>query len=221
MESAILIQRGKSLKTQVYEALKTSLLSGTWTNERLSEATLAMRLGVSRTPVREALFELRREGLLNYAGRGTIGLPRLRPEDVCHAYQLRHLLEDFACQQVGKRLTVRQAKPLRDALRRMQQAARRNAGNDLLRADRDYHVALAALSGNPMLAEYVGMLFDRTVVAGIETTLAPARRRKVLVEHAGIVDALKQGEVRRARQILEAHVKTSSDLLVAAVKIKT
>ncbi len=217
MEKAATIERGKSLKTQVYEALKASLLSGTWKNERLSEATLAARLGVSRTPVREALFDLRRVGLIIYAGRGTIGLPQLRPDDVRHLYQLRGLLEGFACQQVDQPLTAGQARPLREALSRMQRAARRGAGSILLQADRDYHAALAALSGNPILAEQVGMLFDRTVVAGIEMTLASARRREVLAEHAGILDAMRRGDRPRAQAILEAHLKTSMELLAASV----
>jgi DNA-binding GntR family transcriptional regulator len=217
LSSSLLVQRGKSLKTQVYEVLKESLLTDGWATGRLSEANIAEKLGVSRTPVREALLQLRREGLVSYTSTGRIQLPHLLPDDVRQIYQLRMLLEDFACSEVSGHLSADQAAALQESLDAMQQGALRGMRNQLLRADREYHVLLAGATGNRYLAEQVGQLFDRITVAGIEATLAPARTEEVLIEHRQALDSLLAGDAVRARTVMRTHLQTSSDLLADSI----
>jgi len=209
------IQRGKSLKTQVYEFLRESFLSGSLKSDQLSEANIAARLGVSRTPVREALLELRREGLLSYSPRGGAELPKLLPEDVHHLCQLRILLEGFACAELAGRLSPEATRQLRRRIGEMQQAVRRKAWAQLLRADREFHASLAGATGNRFLAETVGRLFDRLIVAGIEAAFTRARQQEALAEHEHLLDALVAGDGRLAADIMRQHLHISSTYLAA------
>jgi DNA-binding GntR family transcriptional regulator len=97
------LERAAALGEQVYEALRNELRAGRLRpGERLAEASLAEHLGVSRTPVREALTRLASEGLLAAAGR-SFALPRLTPRDVEQVYELRRLLEPEAMRQAAGR----------------------------------------------------------------------------------------------------------------------
>ena len=212
------IQRGKSLKIQVYESLKETFLSGEWNSNRLSEANLAARLGVSRTPVREALLELKREGLVSYTSKEGIRLPVLSADEVRHLYQLRWVLEDVACRQVAGRLKASQVQDIRQCLSQMLVANRKEgARSQFLRADREFHVSLAYATGNRYLAEQVAALFDRTTVAGIEDTLVPVRRSSVLDEHSRILEFLIGGNAAGAQRVMLKHLNTSRDLLAESL----
>src|SRR5687768_15923867 len=97
------VERAASLGERVYELLREHLRSGgvRW-GESLREATLAARLGVSRTPVREALARLASEGLVEAHGR-SFTVPALTEDDLQDIYELRLLLETEALRQAASR----------------------------------------------------------------------------------------------------------------------
>src|SRR5688572_24202883 len=103
MKSLPRVERGASLGDRVYELLREYLRTGqvTW-GESLREATLAARLGVSRTPVREALGRLASEGLVQAHGR-SFTVPALTEQDLQDIYELRLLLETEALRQASAR----------------------------------------------------------------------------------------------------------------------
>ena len=115
------IERSASLAEQVYETLRERLRSGamSW-DEPLREVALATQLGVSRTPVREALARLASEGLIRVGGR-SFAVPALSEEDIEEIYDMRVLLETEAIRQAGAfadRLVL-ESNPAVQACRRM------------------------------------------------------------------------------------------------------
>jgi DNA-binding GntR family transcriptional regulator len=217
-DTILLVRKGRSLKDQVYELLKDSFLSEAWQTGRLSEAGIAASLGISRTPVREALLDLKRQGLVSYSSKGGIHLPKLLANEVEQIYRLRFLLEEFACKCLSGALSADIVEQLRQIILEMKASAQDKRRSKLLRADRAFHVSLAAGTGNCFLADEVGLLFDRITVAGIETTLEPTRTRSVLAEHEAIVNNLVAGETKRARQVMHTHLQTSARLLAGSIR---
>lgn len=185
------VERAASLGDRVYELLREYLRSGkvTW-GESLREATLATNLGVSRTPVREALARLASEGLVEAHGR-SFTVPTLTAEDLDNIYDLRVLLETEAVRQAaGEAKDIREVKVALDAAER---AYGRGDAEGFISANRRFRDAWLALVRNRRLVRMVELYADH-VRALQFLTLGDAKRQKVVLR--GMKDILAALERR-------------------------
>jgi DNA-binding GntR family transcriptional regulator len=186
---------GQKLSVVAYGALLDMILRGTIAaGEPVTERLIAARLGMSRTPVREAVRRLEGEGTLERQRSGAL-VVRL------HALAVRRLLEGEAA-----RLAAGKIAPAIIAKARARIARLRDEGlGDAARQDdRDFHVAIAAASGNPVLATTIGDLRKRTAMFRLGRL--PERVDQVCDEHLAIVEALAAGDGEAARAAMQAHV---------------
>lgn len=177
-------------RDQVARLVKEAILSGrVKPGERIVELELAKRLGISNTAVREALFELQRQGYVKrHANRGTY-VTELTQEDAGQIFAVRRELEGLAAQLAEGRLTAADIRTLREILDRMQDAAARVDPEAFSKADLDFHQTIWRLSGNRFIEEalitMVGPLFavfvmrDRDVDQG-ELFRSTERHRVIL-----------------------------------------
>ncbi len=206
------IARPLLVREATYEKLKQALVEGGLNpGERLSEPELAERLGVSRTPVREALVRLAQEGLVELLpGRGA-WVRELTPEEVHEVYEVRAALEAEAARLAALRAGAHELAALAEAeaaLRRLPPEDR--AGQT--RADARFHATLVALSKNRELER----LFHQ-----LDAKLALARRfsrdenqsPKTLAEHRAIVEAIRAGDADAAARAARAHIERFKDLV--------
>src|SRR5690242_462251 len=181
-----------SATTRVYQHLKQAILERIHAEGALlSEAEIAATVGVSRTPVREALLRLESEGLVAlYPKRGVLVRPvsAAEIEDVIDA---RRLVEVHAAQRAWTRREqlVGELEPLLGAMR----AARDDADvPGLMAADRAFHEAVVAGGGNAILAELYQRLRDRQMRIGIAAMrLEPERMDRAVADHTELLDALR------------------------------
>lgn len=195
------VERAASLGERVYELLREHLRSGgvRW-GESLREATLAARLGVSRTPVREALARLASEGLVEAHGR-SFTVPALTEDDLQDIYELRLLLETEALRQAAGRSGEQGVGEIERALEQAEAAhARRNA-EGFIAANRSFRAAWLSLVRNRRLVRMVELYADH-VRALQFLTLGDAQRQKVVLR--GMTDILRALERRDEREAAEA-----------------
>lgn len=192
------------LGERVYRQLRSYLWSGNvrW-GETLRESVLASRLGVSRTPVREALTRLASEGFLENRGR-SFAVPRLTENDIEEIYHLRVLLETdavgMAAQEVKRRPSS--IKRVQEAIEHARQAAGEGDDEGFISANLEFRSAWLALVRNRRLVAAVELYAG--LVRSLQILSLADRKRQVLVLDAmeKICADLKSGDAGKASQTM-------------------
>jgi DNA-binding GntR family transcriptional regulator len=198
---------------QAYRQVRELLLAGQFQpGDRLNEVDLSESLGMSRTPVREALRRLQSDGLVTPTGRGVV-VAALSTEDLRHALDLQGALETLAAELAAARQRDGQLPPAEiDALHRAaEEVEQRGAAGDVLgvwRANLSFHQRIAELSGNPLLVESLGRIWARFAVVSLHNL---RRRQHLGPDHPGhpghraLVAAIAAGEPETAALAAREH----------------
>ncbi|REJ05154.1 GntR family transcriptional regulator [Microbacterium bovistercoris] len=202
----------------VYESLRTLVMTGgIREDERVAESQLAERLGVSRTPVREALQRLEGDGLVRAQGRG-IRLRLLSDVELAQLHEARAGLEGSAAFQAAQRVARGEVAPVRlEALTSL--AAETNGhtlSGDLARAieaNRAFHEAVAALADNPVISSTLSGWWDQITISTRRSLGTPERAQAVHAEHEIILRALHNGDTEAARAAVEHHAFATREAL--------
>lgn len=198
----------QSVVDQVYAVVRERILSGKLpAGIRLRQASLAEELGVSRTPLREALRRLSTEGLVVLeANRGaSVALHELG--DMLHAWQARLCLEPSAARLAAKVRAQAAVELMRRAVERQLQVADDVA--ESFAVNREFHLALVAASGNPHLEQFARMLWLTPIGAPIFAGQAVGHKadvRRWADEHAAILDAVERGRAATAERLTAEHI---------------
>jgi DNA-binding GntR family transcriptional regulator len=198
----------QSVVDHVYGALRERILSGDLPRaSKLHQATLAEELGVSRTPLREALRRLAAEGLVSFSPNRGARVSELDSGDARPAWAARVALEPGAARLAAERRDPDGIAAMREAI-----AAQRAANGDRgqsFSANRAFHLALAAASGNPHLARFAEMLWVPRIGVPIYQAQAaePAGSSAWADEHERIADAIERGDAEAAERLTRAHIE--------------
>ncbi|WP_203633715.1 GntR family transcriptional regulator [Streptomyces sp. SID10815] len=204
---------------RVYTHVKQAVLDRRYEGGTLlTEGELAEAVGVSRTPVREALLRLEVEGLLKlYPKKGALVLP-VSAQEIADVVETRRLVEGHA---------VRKAVPapaglLRRLAELLEQQKRQAAAGDLAAAavtDRCFHAEIVRSGGNEILSRLYDQLRDRQLRMGVAVMHShPDRIAKTLAEHEAILTALREGDAEAAVDIVHGHVSWFSHLARGEVR---
>ncbi len=201
---------------QAYRTLKDRILANRYPpGQQILEQALADDLGMSRTPVREALIRLHDEGLVELIPRRGMRVVPLAPEDMREIYEVLSALEVAAVELAARRsLELEALQPLEDALQAMET---RLADDDLdgwARADARFHRALLALSGNRRLVAMAATLADQVHRARMTTLRLRPRPVKSIEEHREVLEALRDGDGERAARAHRRHRRNAARLLL-------
>lgn len=210
------------LRNQAYSYIQQKILSGELpVGQQVSEASLAREIGISRTPVREAIQQLGREGLVEQVPRlGTI-VKALERRDIVELYELREALEPFAVGHAAQRIRpadLERCSRLCDEIHRLNQEAReggvaRLTGPKLLRflaADMGFHMILVRAAGNERIQKIIA---DSRVLIRIFNTDRQEHDRHILDEtegfHSQILEAVREQDSENARRLMGEHIGAS------------
>ncbi|MFF7330410.1 GntR family transcriptional regulator [Streptomyces sp. NPDC090306] len=193
---------------RVYAHVKQGVLDRRYEGGTLlTEGELAEAVGVSRTPVREALLRLEAEGLLRlYPKKGALVLP-VSSQEIADVVETRLLVEEHA---------ARKAVPAPPALlARLEELlalqTEQVAAGDLATAavtDRTFHAEIVRVGGNDILSRLYDLLRDRQLRMGVAVMHShPERVAKTLTEHRQILDALRSGDAAAAVEAVHRHVE--------------
>ncbi len=216
--------RERTLARRAYEALRSMILSGALKpGERLGERDLARRINVSRTPLREALQRLERDGLLeNKRGLGYCAVS-FEPRAVADIYELRGLLEVHVCREAATRITddgIRELAQIQASLAHFE--AQETLTVDQLREEVELgfriHEIIAREAGNALICETLMQLYDRLrLLEWIDVLWIdkwPVTRR----EHRELVAAISARDPERAVAVAQAHLQRCKDDALRVIK---
>ena len=210
------VERSRPAATRgdvAYRAIKRMLLVGEFPlNVRLGEERLAAQVGVSRTPVREAMKRLHAEGLLVVHPEG--GFQPWMPEVTVmrHLYEVRAGLELQALQRPGRNGTRHDPailEPLRDQWARLAEQPRPEPDPNFVLLDEAFHVALALSAGNVIVAEMLSQINDRIRLVRMQDFLTQDRIDDTVDEHLEIALLVLDGDIVTAEARFTAHLAHS------------
>ena len=211
------VERAASLGDRVYEMLRDYLRSGQvrW-GESLREATLAARLGVSRTPVREALARLASEGLVHAHGR-SFTVPELTEDDLEDIYELRVLLETEAVRQAAAlEDPAERLVEVRRALEQTEAAHARADAEGFIAGNSRFRAAWLGMVRNRRLARTVGLYADHVRALAMLTLGDPQRQKVVLRGMKDILRALERRDEREAAKAMKRYLGISRSAMLQA-----
>jgi DNA-binding GntR family transcriptional regulator len=197
---------------RVYAHVKERLLDGRFPGGTLlSENELAQRLGLSRTPVRQAFVQLQVEGLLElYPKRGALVVP-VAASEVEDVFDARLLVEQHCARRAAGAGTALSAE-LQEALEEQERAVASGAVG-FVPADRRFHRAIVAAGGNAILTRLYDSLRDRQQrIAAIALARNPGNAARFVAEHREIAGALERNDADAACVLLEAHLRVTRDI---------
>ncbi|HBY97353.1 MAG TPA: hypothetical protein DEP84_26000 [Chloroflexi bacterium] len=195
------------LYEQAYEAILRMILDGTLVpGTRVTEATLARTLGVSPTPVREAMRKLEHDGLLESNGTG-VQIIELRPDDIKQLYVCREALEVVAIERAVEKLGDEDLADLDELLTFAEEAAREGDFLKLVQINTAFHDRLIAAAANPWLMSTIGFVRRPLLLARIQITVDQREVRRILSDHRAILECLKQRDARSVVDAMRRHMR--------------
>jgi DNA-binding GntR family transcriptional regulator len=208
----------RSLARRAYDALKQDILTCVLLpGAQIFEGELAAHYGMSKTPVREALNLLGQEDLVQVLPRRGYLVAPVTLRDVQEVFQLRLLLETAAAELAAEHITEDGIRQL-NALVAVRYTYRdRVSYGRFLRANREFHVAVARASGNVRLAAFVAKLLEdmeRILHLGLDLRDSA---EEMAAEHAELVDALLRGDGALARRVVTEQLQTSRKRVLEAL----
>ena len=209
------IKQPESLAKMAYEAIRKSILSGQWKiGELYNEKAIAADLGISRTPVREALLELASQDLIIFLPRRGLMVNRFTRRDVDEIFELRKAIELAAVEKVTVAAPPFDLFEIEDALLSQRKAVKQKDYLAFMEADRLFHTRFSELTNNRRIISILENIRDMIHVMGAKALALEGRALEVIEEHQTIFDAVKKGRFEEARKAMAYHLDQSKGAVV-------
>lgn len=206
-----------SIHNQVTNAIRLAIVTGGFRlGEKLSENSLAGQLGVSRTPVREALKQLEREGLVEIIPRVGTCVKKPTQKEISELFTVKEALEGLAAGLFAAKEQAFELAELEKAMIEMEEAVEAADIHAYVDANDRFHDAIISGSGNSKLKFHFDLLINQLPYKRyVYLTLdQPHRIHKSVEEHRKIVEAIKTNDSQSAEQMMREHVKASRSKLM-------
>jgi|tagenome__1003787_1003787.scaffolds.fasta_scaffold20966298_2 DNA-binding GntR family transcriptional regulator len=178
--------------------------------EPLRERLIAEQLGVSRTPVREALFTLQSEGLVELTPNRGASVRTVTSHDITQIYALRGVLESYAAREAAETRSPQDLDALEDAHAKLERMSGAGTPSEQALADLAFHTTISGATGSRMLQTIMGQVLAFTVSYRSNFAYPAERAAAVLDEHRAILDAVRDQDADRAEKLMREHVAASS-----------
>ncbi len=207
------------LREEVFQTLRNAILRGhLLPGARLMEIHLAAELGVSRTPVREAIQMLAKDGLAEILPRRGARVAGISGKDLEDVLEIRSVLEDLAVRDACKKMTPEQFDELDRAMRAFAEAAKARDERQAAEADERFHDAIYRASGNERLAAIIASLREQMFRYRYEYIRDAAVYEQLVKEHAAIADALRRKNEKDVRRIMRTHLENQVEAMRGIIR---
>ena len=190
---------------------KNELVSG----EKLSEQKLCDQLGVSRTPLREALRMLSAEGLVTISPNKGACVAKVSIEDVFHMFETMSILEGSCARLAAERITDRDLAEMERLHGQLEKFYSCNDPDGYMRSNQDFHKFVQKKAGNPVLEKIVTGLREVILLHRYRQIYYPGRLDASMNEHRGLIEAFRARDGERAERLMKTHLLKQSQALVA------
>ncbi|MCF8076679.1 MAG: GntR family transcriptional regulator [Desulfotignum sp.] len=206
------ISKPESLAKKVQKALRQSILNNELTPGVIyNEKQIAKDLGISRTPVREALLELSGKRLVKFLPQKGVIINTFSPKEIDDAFEIRMALEGFSVQKICQSKDSADILALEEALCDQEKAVDAKDEVGFMQADRHFHIGFTRLTRNLYLIDMMENIRDIMHLMGFKALGIPGRMQTVVLEHRKILDAVQKKDVSNAMNAMMVHLENSRD----------
>ena len=206
-----------SLADQVFERLESDILSGVYKRgELLTELKLCEALGVSRTPVREAMKRLEQEHIIEDCGKGMRVLS-ITEDDAATIYEIRSRVEGLAAAACAKNISAEDLKAMHDLVDLQAFYAERGDSDRVKTLDSDFHEMIYRCSGSAVLYDTLVPLHKKVQKFRKAAVEQRSRAEVSVAEHRAVYDAIASGDEKKAEEVMSVHVASARDRLLKSL----
>jgi DNA-binding GntR family transcriptional regulator len=207
------VRRPQGLKELAYDQLRSLILTGRLAADTVySAAQFAEMLGVSRTPVREALLQLVTEGFLTVIKQET-------EKEIRELFETSRLIETYVAEQITGKLSEADVRQLRSMIKTMAGLAAENDTAGFLETDRAFHMALVQRLDNRLLASIMENIRGQVSLFAMQAVAShKGRTAEILREHGDILETLRGKDPRKAVRAVVDHLETTQSHVLGHLK---
>jgi len=212
----------KPLRELVLDAIRDAIIKGSLQpRERLMEIQMAEELGVSRTPIREALRKLELEGFIVMVPRKGAYVADLSFKDIADVFEIRAALEGLAAGLAAERITEEELEEMERLLVEKREAISNGDILRLVEVDTSFHELMYKASRNERLGVIISNLREQIQRLRKTSLSYPGRMKESLNEHKKIAEAIQSRDVQLARQLAQEHIENAENILIESLKTES
>ena len=209
----------QSLGGQIFNRIRDDILSGNYApGEELKEATLGKQLGVSRTPVREAMRKLELEGLVVMIPRRGAQVANITEKDLNDVLEVRMALENLSIENACKKMTEEQLAELKKAAKVFEATMEEGNLVKLAEADVAFHEVIYQSSDNCRLNQVLNNLREQIYRYRVEYLKEEETRKLLVKEHDEIYEAIRNRDVKTAQEISYQHIENQREAIILSIR---
>ena len=207
------------LRDVVYHTLRDAILRGELEpGERLMEMHLADRLGVSRTPIREAIRMLEQEGLAITIPRRGAQVAKMTEKDLEDVLEIRDALDSLAVTTACSRMNEENGRLLMEALAVFEESVKSGEVRTIAEADESFHSVIYRITENPKLEAIIGNLREQMYRYRFEYLKDNSYYERLTEEHRELVEALRQKDKEKVKNIMHTHLMNQMDAVRQSIR---
>ena len=211
----------RPIREIAYDVLKKAIITGEIpAGERIVETEYADRLHISRTPLREALRKLERDGLVEYVMRRGVVVHAFTTEDVDQIYTIRNSLEMLTLPYIIENATAEDIASLREKLAAMDALISKDDVEGLSPLARDFHTCLTAISGKNRILRVIEGQDEYIRRFSAMAIQQENRRSSAHEEHHKLVDLVEKKDLPALEELMRHHIERSKECCLAALKAR-
>ena len=198
----------QNLRDRIYEIIRDMILHRELEpGEKIIEEEMAERIGVSRTPLREALLRLETDGIVKFIPRRGAFVRRQNKQKIIEVLEVREVLEGLVARLAAQKMDSQNLSRLRACLERINET--QDTDDQLIRfthADEEFHSILLDACGSGMLQNMMSTVNTNLKFIRLRTAVIPGRARRTVAEHYPIMEAIAKKDDRQAERLMRVHI---------------
>ena len=207
------------LRDVVFNTLRNAILRGDLKpGERLMEMHLANKLGVSRTPIREAIRMLEQEGLAVTIPRKGAQVAKMTEKDLQDVLEIRDALDELAVSMACQRMTLELLLELKESMKDFEIATRSGAVRKIVEADEAFHNVIYRMADNPKLETIVNNMREQTYRYRYEYVKGNSTYNQLIDEHAKIIAGFEKKDSEYVKAIMHTHLENQIEAVRVVIR---
>jgi DNA-binding GntR family transcriptional regulator len=209
-----------NISVRAYQHIRESLLnSGIYVGQKILHHELGQKLGISNTPLREAMFRLVAEGLLSHENYKGFSVSAITFEEAVDIYETRELIEpELAAKAAADH--SQNLKVFYKIQKRYEQLISEPYHRQRILTDKKFHMEIARLAKNETLVNMLNQLYDKLILKSPVEQLSNERGRSAIAEHVKILDGLKSRDARAVYRLMKKHIQKQRDNVLETIQLR-
>jgi DNA-binding GntR family transcriptional regulator len=213
--------KSRNISEQAYHHIRESLLkSGAYVGQKIPHRELGQKLGISHTPLREALFRLVAEGLLEHQTYKGFYVPAITIEEANELYETREIIEPFLVEKTAKRMDDVLAKKFANIVKKYKELMTVHYNRKRILTDKKFHIEIAQSAGNNILSQVLNQLYDKLIFKSPVERISPSRVKEAVQEHYDILELLIAKKGKAAGKKMKQHIRKQREYVLKNILSK-